>query len=376
MAQSGKFKMDIPTLQTIIKMDTKALYTWLQIFLKENGYEVKGDADNWIIGKPTHNPSRICLVSHIDTLRTPGKAVRLQMVQEYMVNLNGVLGADDRAGVFGICQVILHSEKKPYVIFTNYEESGGKGVKKLCNANAFGDYADDVDLFIELDRQDKDQYVYYSLDCPKSVRQFAEKYGYNENVGTYSDVADLTDTYMIPHLNLSIGYYNQHSKAEFLNVLEMYNTIYCVVDMVNDPEIPAEKIEFDYGWVYDNYISVYEAKKKGGGYQSWNTFNNGVKTATNNTTVPAQKQADGSILISGNSVGQGQDYNHGGASEIEEEIFDDDETSEAFIPNYVVVDGTKIYQADYEYWFGPGAWEVDYMSGTLMENAGQTLSPL
>ena len=71
----------------------------------------------------------ITLVAHIDTVNDYVNEVSFNIVDDNIIsNKNGILGADDRAGVYA-CMQLMDSCR---VIFTNYEETGGQGVKKLC----------------------------------------------------------------------------------------------------------------------------------------------------------------------------------------------------------------------------------------------------
>jgi len=159
----------------------------------------------------------MCLVAHWDTLAT--YPLQLKMVGQIITRKGkGILGADDRAGVWAIFEVLrrLSSANKPLpsILLTNYEEKGGLGVKSWIDK--IGLNCEDV-LFIELDRKGANQYVDYSYPLPKQITNYMARFGFIQHSGTYSDIADISDEFLIPSVNVSVGYYEQHSKDERLH---------------------------------------------------------------------------------------------------------------------------------------------------------------
>ena len=175
---------------------------------------------------------------------------------------NSILGADDRAGVFAILEIIRYCRKQkiplPSIILTNYEETGCVGVKKFCESNEF--VADGVRLFIEMDRKGYNDYVCYRFDCPTEVEDYVESFGFISSNGSCSDVGELSSYTKIPHVNLSIGYYAQHTINERLHIDEMYLTIQRVISMIKNPIedlYPVkEKPVYNYAYYTNNRISM------------------------------------------------------------------------------------------------------------------------
>jgi hypothetical protein len=207
----------------VLASTTSDLYhTLTKELIDAGGYTtiISEPSQNYIIAVPSEDViSSICLVAHIDTVRSMhDEPVNLIIQRHKVTNRSGVLGADDRAGVFAILEIIKLSEVKPIVIFTNFEESGGKGVKALIRDKKLEPYLSSIDLFIELDRQGHNDWVYYYANQHRELREWIEYYGYIEARGSYSDVFDLSIAYHIPHFNLSVGYYGQHSDEEYLDL--------------------------------------------------------------------------------------------------------------------------------------------------------------
>lgn len=241
-------------LRRVLMMPDKELGTYLITALKKSYKTVETDRNNYIYA-PGENAT--CLVAHLDTCRNAmDEPVVLTKSRNVIRNIKGILGADDRAGIYGILEVIRHCKASdiplPSVIFTNYEERGGAGVREFIKSQLFK--PEGINLFIELDRKGCNEYVFYSHMLPKKVKDYVESFGFQENRGSYSDIADLTNEYEIPSVNLSVGYYQQHSAMEKLHYDELLLTIDRVCDMCADP---IEVLHTVAKPIYKNYRKGY-----------------------------------------------------------------------------------------------------------------------
>jgi len=239
--------IDWTLLNDVFLCETEELFTYIRQFTEQLGYTVHGGTSKgdtlYLACIPQQATTKTALVAHCDTIvRKDG--VELFFEGGILRNRKGVLGADDRAGVYGLLHTLAFTNHRPVLFFTNFEESGGTGVKALCDDKRLHDWLIDADvrLFVELDRANNNDYVYYSWELPDELHAFARGYGFREAVGSYSDVADLTEATSLPHLNLSIGYLNQHGKNELLSVPDMMRTI-SALDMMLYAEPPQVYIE-------------------------------------------------------------------------------------------------------------------------------------
>lgn len=156
----------------------------------------------------------VCLVAHVDTVFP--KADRKGINKIYYDDVLNVafspegLGADDKAGLFGIIQ-ILNLGLKPSIILLDGEEKGGAGAYQLIT-----DYPDcpvDVKYFIELDRRGQNDCVFYDCDNIRFT-QYVEGFGFKTKKGIFSDIDILCPFYGIAGVNLSIGYQDEHTLHE------------------------------------------------------------------------------------------------------------------------------------------------------------------
>ena len=198
-------------------------------------------AENIIVNKDQHyifakgTKPEICLVAHLDTVAEQHKPI--PVINEgvvYTNNTKGCLGADDRAGAYGILRIIKNGHR-PSILFTTGEETGCIGVRQFNTDQKDSDLLKDTRLFIEMDRKGFKDCIDYSNRNPDEVTEYFKQFGFEGGSGSVSDVKWLTKQFEIPHANLSIGYYNQHSHEETLNLEEMENTILQVENMVKNP---------------------------------------------------------------------------------------------------------------------------------------------
>ncbi len=182
----------------------------------------------------------VAIVAHLDTVfTTPPKDIFYDKEKNVMWSPDG-MGADDRAGVFGIIQ-ILKAGLKPTIILTTDEEKGALGAYKLIKH--FPKAPSELKYIIQLDRRGSNDCVFY--DCANAkFEEYVETFGFITNFGTFTDISIICPAWGMAGVNLSIGYYDEHSYCERLYVNQMFATIRKVMNMVKD--IDTVKKKFDY----------------------------------------------------------------------------------------------------------------------------------
>lgn len=172
----------------------------------------------------------VMLVAHLDTVHfnTP---VQIFYDKKYQVVFSPQgIGADDRAGVYAILE-ILKSGYRPFVLFTTYEEYGGIGASRAADK-----IIPTVDFLIQLDRKGKGEAVFYET-VNKKFKNYINNFGFIEQYGIFSDISILTPEWKINSVNLSVGYQHAHCKHEYLDIKHLYYTIDKVKEILcNLPE--------------------------------------------------------------------------------------------------------------------------------------------
>lgn len=176
----------------------------------------------------------VALVAHLDTVH------KYAVDELYHDTEKGVLwspegiGADDRAGVFSILE-ILGKGYRPSVIFCCKEEIGGAGAGCLIleNPKPFGG----IKYLIELDRQGESDSVYYRCNNPQ-FEQMINSYGFVTSWGSFSDISIIAPAWELCAVNLSVGYYDEHSLGEtwhYRQTLQVINKVCKILeDSIND----------------------------------------------------------------------------------------------------------------------------------------------
>jgi hypothetical protein len=239
-------------MKEVFTMTAAALAAYLESVLKNYGYFPQA-AEGLYLYAPGGLP--VMLVAHLDTVHPfPPAEIYHDQEKGVLWSPQG-LGADDRAGVLAILYVLKWGYR-PHILLCDLEESGGLGAREAVKRLS----RPDVAFILGLDRRGADDYVMYGWRSPE-LEVFLERYGFRQASGTFSDIAVLCPAWKIPGANLSVGYYQEHSKAEYLRLPELYRTAARVCRMLGEKpavsfscvEEPPEIPEWAADWWEDTY---------------------------------------------------------------------------------------------------------------------------
>lgn len=229
-----------------LKMTQKELKIKLYALLKERQMNPIFE-DGFVYAKGN---IPVLLVAHMDTVcEQPPIDVLYQQNYDMIYNPDGILGGDDRCGIYAIIKLL--ENYRPHVLFTEDEEIGcigaSKAVDKLIKPN--------VKYIIEFDRRGKNNCVFY--DCGnKEFIDYIESFEFETDYGTCSDISILGNDWNIASVNLSCGYYNEHTEDEYVIFSELLETINRAENMLKEimkaPYFDYQKIE--YGSKYDFHL--------------------------------------------------------------------------------------------------------------------------
>ena len=213
----------------LASMSQKTLKKSLTPLLQKAGYNPI-ETDSYIYAE---GQIPVALVAHLDTVfKFPPKEFYYDRELNTIWSPDG-LGADDRAGVYGILQII-RSGLRPHIIFTTDEEKGGLGAYDLAEEDC---PFENLCYIIELDRQGSCDCVFY--DCLNiDFINYVESFGFMKDYGTFSDISILCPFWEVAGVNLSIGYKNEHSYSETFNVSHFFSTVNKVKKMLKAENIP------------------------------------------------------------------------------------------------------------------------------------------
>jgi len=215
----------------LLVMDASDIFRYAAEQLRGLG-TIHTDNENYLY---LETPHPMALMAHVDTV-TILKCTPVEQGSIIRNEEKCPLGADDRAGVFAALEAVRRLKYTggdiPQIILTNFEEIGGKGAHKMIEAKCLN--TEHLRLILALDRKGANDFVYYTPQ-PKEVKAYVESFGFVEANGSYNDVADFNRAYRIPGVNLSVGYYRQHTPDERLHMDELYLTVARLCRMCKAP---------------------------------------------------------------------------------------------------------------------------------------------
>lgn len=226
--------MNLQLIKKLCSLEVDKLKNNLTKYLQTKNYKHIIKDNDFIMAE---GDIPICLIAHIDTVfnYTP-KEFFYDNQKKVLWSPTGA-GFDDRAGVYGIIQ-ILEAGFRPSVIFTDGEEKGGIGSCKIISL--YSDYPFvECKALIQLDRANKQDAVFYECNN-QDFEKYIFKYGFKLDYGTFSDISILAPQWKIAGVNLSIGYINEHSTSELLYCNWCDNTIKKVKNILkNIDDMPS-----------------------------------------------------------------------------------------------------------------------------------------
>jgi tripeptide aminopeptidase len=183
------------------------------------------------------------LNAHLDTVQGPidEKLAKFVKLRGNILSGYGVIGGDDKCGIFAV--LTFACMRKCNFVFTTGEETGLHGIKHFMS------YADlsHIPYGIVLDRRGKEDIIcakngYGTYEFDKILSEVGKVFGFSSANGLYSDANMICD--QISCANLSVGYWNPHSKDEFVNIVELKNAMnftYAILKNVKDFFAPPKK---------------------------------------------------------------------------------------------------------------------------------------
>lgn len=264
----NKNMTDFPELISIIKKSQYNLklhlMTVLQYFYKSENI-ITGDGYIYVRGEDP-----ICLTSHMDTTPTVGGKPR-ELVRDFYEDVktdkNGNvthtitspqgIGGDDRCGIWSILTILKETAYRPYIVFCEDEEIGCIGSEKFAKTELCQELSQ-CKFLVEIDRRGNNDAVFYDDDNQEFHKWVEDVTGYKEASGTCSDICNLSSACGVSSVNLSSGYYNEHTLKEKIIVEETIHTKNMVIKLLEEGcKDETEQFEYIEKQYYSRYWSNY-----------------------------------------------------------------------------------------------------------------------
>lgn len=221
-----------PNFFEIAKMRTDTLLgKFLPNFLKFYGYRPKlGKYYLYATGKIP-----ILLNAHADTVfAKPPQKIFFDRKHKVYFSPDG-LGADDRAGVFGVLKLVSLGYR-PSLLFTDLEESGGLGAKFFADEEE-----PKWNIIFAIDRRGENEAAIYNCDSPQ-LREILDEHGFKIVQGSFSDISIICPRFGIAGANLSAGFYENHTRHEYFSEKALWNTLEKLAKILENP--PSDVIKY------------------------------------------------------------------------------------------------------------------------------------
>lgn len=223
---------EFPIFEKILKMNERQLKDYMVNFLTENYRRVENNK-HFVLA---YGNIPIALCAHLDTVYGDTPNFVFHDEKHGVIWSPQGLGADDRAGIYAIIRLI-EDGFRPHIILTTEEETGCNGALELVLEAYRTSPFDNLKYIIELDRQGFNDCVFYECGNEK-FHDYIQQFGFKEQKGSFSDISFICPMWKVCGVNLSIGYYYEHSPAEFL-VEGMFEDILASVKiMLSEKNIP------------------------------------------------------------------------------------------------------------------------------------------
>lgn len=216
----------------------------LEVFYDMQGATVeRDDYGNLYVtkGKANQYP---CVIAHTDINQEKRSNVSVLINGDFIFGFDNDeavqagIGADDGCGI-AIAYEMFNRFETIKLFFPKDEEVGliGTGV---CDISFFTDCT----LLIQPDRRSySTDLITYTNGIKTCSKEFVEaasdimtKYGYSENRGVCTDVGSIKKSTKVTcvGMNISCGYYNEHSDEEVISIIAYTNAVNFIYDLINE----------------------------------------------------------------------------------------------------------------------------------------------
>lgn len=191
--------------------------------------------NNLFITKSTSNVDFYpCIVAHMDSVHDMQYQRDIVMYDDTIFAINTQfdkqcgLNADDCNGIL-IALQMLETLPNLKVCFTVEEEIGGIGASK---ASQNAEFFSDVSYLLQADRKHSGDLIIHtngiqcaSQDFINDISEITKEFSYNTTYGTFTDIGVLAEDLGISGVNISCGYYNEHTPKEYTVLSELQNCL-------------------------------------------------------------------------------------------------------------------------------------------------------
>ena len=198
------------------------------------------------------------LSAHMDTVQRMKDCRNIKYItlKDNILKGQGVIGGDDKCGIFIILQLLKTRKELDFnFLFTVEEECGGHGSREFVEKQDLSH----ILYGLVLDRQGNGDILcvlnnYGSIEFEDALWLIGDEFGYKPNGGIFSDADYLKEWFSCA--NLSVGYYNAHTRYEYVNIDDLMKSYRYVNTILNEVKtyFPPSKAKLEDQSRFDPYI--------------------------------------------------------------------------------------------------------------------------
>lgn len=139
-----------------------------------------------------------------------------------------LLGADDRAGCYIVKELLTRDDTRYMYLIFDKEEVGGIGSSNFAKTDAAEVASEYISCFVGLDRKGLNEVALYGYESKEFLDCFHDDDmdgAWVEEVGSFTDASNLAGELNRCCVNLSVGYNNEHTAYEHLNLSYLMVTL-------------------------------------------------------------------------------------------------------------------------------------------------------
>lgn len=276
--------------ESLVLKTQSQLKDYLKSYFTKKGNAVVEDT-GWLYVEGT---LPVLLTAHLDTVHKelPKKIV----YKDGTVSSPQGIGGDDRCGVYAILEIV--KELNCHVLFCEDEEIGGAGSDLFAATDLCANLGKKVNYVIEIDRKGADDAVYYD-QANREFEKFVETEFWRMNYGTFTDICNICPVLDVSGVNLSCGYYKQHTTNEYVVLKELETAIQETKKLIRrtDPTVTFPYVEEVKRWTNKYYGSWYDFPERVTEEYFYITYWYGSKQQTEFVPGVNLEAAVGSFLI-------------------------------------------------------------------------------
>lgn len=189
----------------------------------------------------------------------------------HIIKSKGIgIGADDRAG----CAILFALKNLGHsILLTSGEEKGCLTSRWMMEDDYWKNELQNHNFAIQFDRRNGNDIVFYNVATKSFVKWAEEQTKYVTTTGTSTDVKVICKD--ICGFNISVGFYNEHTPNEELDIPEWERTLKTCYDLLRQKDLP--KFKFNHSEIYyktcnNNYNNTVHKPNQYGTYATANQY--------------------------------------------------------------------------------------------------------